>query len=126
MLSAAVFLAAGADKASPVTLDEVINLNNYLGVNKWTYTTVRKVKTLTINYFDFKVPGGSWFGYTKGVDACNPGSPDNTVTLLATPNYGHLRAAERVRVRRFAARGRPETRRRGHRVPGWFPAERRL
>ena len=42
MLSAAVFLAAGADKTSPVTLDEVINLNNYLGVNKWTYTTVEE------------------------------------------------------------------------------------
>ena len=55
MLSAAVFIAAGADKASPVTLDEIINLNNYLGVNKWTYTTVKKVKTLTIVYFQFKV-----------------------------------------------------------------------
>ena len=33
MLSAAVFLAAGADKSSPVTLDEIINVNNYLGVN---------------------------------------------------------------------------------------------
>ena len=88
MLSAAVFLAAGADKASPVTLDEVINLNNYLGVNKWTYTTVRKVKTLSIDYFDFKVPGGSWFGYTKGGDACNPSSPDNTVGLLVALNNG--------------------------------------
>ena len=58
MLSAAVFVAAGADKASPVTLDEIINLNNYVGVNKWTYTTSKKVKTLTINYFQFKVPGG--------------------------------------------------------------------
>ena len=88
MLSAAVFLAAGADKASPVTLDEVINLNNYLGVNKWTYTTVRKVKTLSIDYFDFKVPGGSWFGYTKGGDACDPSSPDNTVSLLVALNNG--------------------------------------
>ena len=84
MLSAAVFLAGGADKSSPVTLDEIINVNNYLGVNTWTYTTARKVKTLTIDYFDFKVtsgPGG-WFAYTRGIDACNPGKPDNTVELL--------------------------------------------
>jgi len=84
MLSAAVFLAAGADKSSPVTLDEIINVNNYLGVNKWTYTTVRKVKTLTISYFPFKVSGGpgGWFAYTRGSDACNPGKADNTVSLL--------------------------------------------
>jgi hypothetical protein len=91
MLSAAVFLAAGADKTSPVTLDEVINLNNYVGVNKWTYTTSKKVKTLTITYFQFKVTDGGlgsnkWFGYTNGVDACNPGNPDNTVPLLAALN----------------------------------------
>ena len=54
MLSAAAYLAAGADKTSPITLDEVVNLNNYLGVNLWTYSTVRKVKTLTIKYFTFK------------------------------------------------------------------------
>ncbi|MGA8892272.1 MAG: hypothetical protein WB493_11935 [Anaeromyxobacteraceae bacterium] len=82
MLSAAVFLAGGADKSSPVTLDEVINLNNYVGVNKWTYTTSKKVKTLLIDYFDFKVPGGDWFKYTKGVDAGNPNHADNTVSLL--------------------------------------------
>jgi hypothetical protein len=90
MLSAAVFLAAGADKSSPVTLDEIINLNNYVGVNTWTYTTVRKVKTLTINYFQFKVtngPGG-WFGYTNGVDACKPDTPDTIVSLLTTSDNG--------------------------------------
>ena len=75
MLSAAVFLAAGADKTSPITLDEVVNLNNYLGVNLWTYTTVRKVKTLTIKYFPFKDAGTSgWFTYDQGTDACKPGS----------------------------------------------------
>lgn len=93
MLSAAVFLAAGADKSSPVTLDEIINLNNYLGVNKWTYTTAQKVKTLTITYFPFKVLTGGvgtnkWFGYTNGVDACNAGNPDTTVALLTTLNNG--------------------------------------
>jgi len=83
MLSAAVFLAAGADKTSPVTLDEVINLNNYVGVNTWTYTTVRKVKTLSITYFKFDA-----FTYKMGTDACQTGTvnPDNIVTLLTTPN----------------------------------------
>lgn len=90
MLSAAVFIAAGADKGSPVTLDEIINVNTYLGVNKWTYTTAQKVKTLTITYFQFKVtngPGG-WFGYTNGVDACNPDIPDTKVSLLTTSDNG--------------------------------------
>lgn len=84
MLSAAVFLAAGADKSAPISLDQVVNLNNYLGVNKWTYTTTQKVKTLTITYFPFTVadgPGG-WFGYTRGRDAANPDKADNTVPLL--------------------------------------------
>jgi len=81
MLSAATFLAGGADKTSPVTLDEVINLNNYVGVNKWTYTTSRKVKTLTITYFQF-----GDFKYTMGTDACVAGTPDNIVKLLTTGN----------------------------------------
>jgi hypothetical protein len=88
MLSSAVFIAAGADKSSPVTLDQIINVNNYLGVNTWTYTRAKNVKTLTIDYFDFKVSGGpgGWFGYTNGEDACDPDNPDNTVSLLtATP-----------------------------------------
>ena len=100
MLSAAVFLAAGADKSSPVTLDEIINLNNYLGVNTWTYTTVRKVKTLSIDYFDFEVSGGpgGWFGYTNGVDACNASNPDTTVALLTTHNGGVMFDPESVSV----------------------------
>ncbi len=81
MLSAATFLAAGADKTSPVTLDEVINLNNYVGVNKWTYTTSKKVKTLTITYFQF-----NGFTYGMGTDACRPGIDDNIVRLLTTGN----------------------------------------
>jgi hypothetical protein len=100
MLSAAVFIAAGADKSSPVTLDEIINVNNYLGANKWTYTTARKVKTLTIDYFDFKATGGpgGWFGYTKGVDACNPANPDAIATLLTTHNNGVMFDPELVNV----------------------------
>ena len=79
MLSATVFIAAGADKTSPVTLDEVVNVNNYLGVNLWTYTTSKKVKTLTIKYFTFK-DGTDWFKYNQGTDACAP----ETVTPLLT------------------------------------------
>jgi len=76
MLSAAVFMAAGADKTDPLTLDEVVNVNNYLGVNLWTYTTARKVKTLTITYFTFKdaAETSGWFTYNQGTDACKPGS----------------------------------------------------
>ena len=129
MLSAAVFLAAGADKTSPVTLDEVINLNNYVGVNKWTYTTVRKVKTLTITYFQFKVAAGgvgtsNWFGYTNGVDAGDPSNDDNTVRLLATSNGGVTFAPQSVSVfGGSAARGQPG-RRRGHGVPERITADR--
>ena len=75
MLSAAVFLAAGADKTSPVTLDEVINLNNYVGVNTWTYTTSKKVKTLSITYFKFDA-----FKYDMGTDACQTGTTTPTTS----------------------------------------------
>jgi hypothetical protein len=81
MLSATVFIAAAADKTSPVTLDEVINVNNYLGVNLWTYTRVKKVQTLTFKYFTFKDPETSgWFTYNQGTDACAP----ETYTPLLT------------------------------------------
>jgi hypothetical protein len=74
MLSAAVFLAAGADKTSPVTLDEIVNVNNYVGVNLWSYTRVRKEQVLTVKYFPFKDSGGpnGWFAYDRGSDACRP------------------------------------------------------
>ena len=103
MLSAAVFLAGGADKTSPVTIDEVINLNNYVGVNKWTYTTSKKVKTLTITYFQFKVTAGGvgsdkWFGYTNGVDAGAPLNADNKVRLLTTPDGGLTFVPQNVMV----------------------------
>ncbi len=95
MLRAAVFVAAGADKFSPVTLDEVINVNNYLGVNPWTYTTVRKVKTLTIKYFPFTVNAapapGAWFKYARGEDACQP---DTTAQLLTADDPTELAETE--------------------------------
>jgi len=83
MLSASVFIAAGADKSSGMYLDQIINLNNYLGINKWVYTRINKTRTLTIDYFDFKVNGG-WFKYTRGVDACKPGVSDSKANLLTT------------------------------------------
>ena len=85
MLSAAVFLAAGADKFSPVTLDEIINVNTYLGVNTYTYVREQKVTTLTVEYFDFldSEGRGGWFSYTRGTDACVPGT---TAELLYKNN----------------------------------------
>ena len=87
MLSATAYLAAGADKTSPVTLDEVVNLNNYLGVNLWTYTRVRKVQTLTIKYFQFKdaAETSGWFTYDQGTDACKPGSFTPLLTVVGDP-----------------------------------------
>jgi hypothetical protein len=72
MLSGAVFIAAGADKTSPVTLDEIINVNTYLGVNTYTYERNKKNRVLTVTYFPFAVEN-VWFTYDLGVDACvNP------------------------------------------------------
>jgi hypothetical protein len=86
MLSAAVFVAAGADKTSPITLDEVVNVDTYLGINLWTYVRVQKQQVLTIKYFPFKDTGGpgGWFGYTRGTDACI--SPTKAYLLEATPS----------------------------------------
>ena len=87
MLSASVFIAAGADKSSRMYLDQIINVNNYLGINTWAYTRVNKTRTLTIDYFDF-IDGGGWFKYTRGVDACKPGADDSKANLLTTNNNG--------------------------------------
>jgi hypothetical protein len=81
MLSAAVFIAAGADKTSPISLDEIINVNTYLGVNSYTYQRSGKNRILTVDYFQFKDPDqdpsgnlNGWFAYKRGVDACVPGT----------------------------------------------------
>jgi hypothetical protein len=58
MFRAAAFYAAAADKANPVTLDEVINVNTYLGVNTVTTgTTGRSRRVVTIQWFNFDVGG---------------------------------------------------------------------
>jgi len=89
MLSATVFIAAGADKTSPVTLDEIINVNTYVGVNLWTYERVKKETILTVRYFPFAEaagPGG-WFGYQREVDACQPGT---LFDLLVADNQSEM------------------------------------
>jgi hypothetical protein len=72
MLSAAIFIGAAADKFYPVTLDQIINLNTYLGVNSYTYQRSGKTRILTVTYFPFEVEGGpeGWFAYKRGTDAC--------------------------------------------------------
>jgi hypothetical protein len=74
MLSAAIFIGAAADKTSPVTLDEVINMNTYLGVNPYTYIRQGKNRILELTYFNFEA-----FNYVFGTDACVVGT---TATLL--------------------------------------------
>ena len=86
LLASAVFIAAGADKTSPIAIDEIINLNNYLSINIWTYTRVKKNQVLTIEYFPFTAadgPGG-WFGYTRGIDAARPGTIANLLVVDTT------------------------------------------
>jgi hypothetical protein len=76
-LSAAVFIGAAADKTSPITLDEIININTYLRINEWVYVSEKKETTLTITWLDF-----GDFNYKKGVDACI--SPTYATLLTAT------------------------------------------
>jgi len=88
MLSAAVFIGAAADKTSPKTLDEIINMNTYLGVNTYTYIRDKQDRTLTVEYFPFTVDGGpgGWFSYKRGVDACK--SPTQATLLTGnSPTY---------------------------------------
>jgi hypothetical protein len=86
MLSAAVFIAAAADKTSPVTLDEIINVNTYVGVNLWTYERIKKETILTVRYFPFEDPvgPGGWFGYRRGDDACHPGTEAHVLTASSS------------------------------------------
>jgi hypothetical protein len=76
MLSAAVFIGAAADKTSPVTIDEVINMNTYLGINPYEYTRQGKNRTLEVTYFDF-----TGFDYVFGTDACVAGTLAGLLTV---------------------------------------------
>jgi hypothetical protein len=88
MLSGAVFIGAAMDKFTPVTLDQIINLNTYLGVNTYTYVRQKKDRILTVTYFPFadEAGPGGWFAYELGVDACDPG----TIANLLNDNGGGL------------------------------------
>ncbi len=93
LLSAAVFIAAGADKTSHVTLDEVVNVNTYVGINLWTYERLKKQTILTVKYFPFADPSGpgGWFDYEQGVDACLSGT---TAFLLTDAGAGAFAAED--------------------------------
>jgi len=74
-LSSAAFIGAAADKTSPVTLDEIINMNTYLQINPYTYTRSGKNRTLEVTYLDFGV-----FNYVFGADACVNGTMADLLT----------------------------------------------
>jgi hypothetical protein len=50
---ATAFLGGATDKSNPLSLDEIINLNTYLGLNPYTFVKVKKERILTVSYFDF-------------------------------------------------------------------------
>jgi len=79
LLMATAFVAGATDKSDALSLDEIVNVNTYLGINTYTWTKVRKERILEIDYFRFESEPGSWFSYTKGLDAFAPGT---TASLL--------------------------------------------
>lgn len=72
LLLATAFIAGATDKSDPLSLDEIVNVNTYLGINSYTWTKVRKDRILEVDYFRFEDPPGSWFSYTRGLDAFTP------------------------------------------------------
>ena len=64
MDSATAFLAAATDKSDPMSLDEVITINTYTGINLYTYTKYRQDRILEVQYFPFAI-GGDWFKYDR-------------------------------------------------------------
>jgi hypothetical protein len=83
MLSGAVFIGAAMDKFTPVTLDQIINLNTYIGVNTYTYVRQKKDRILTVTYFPFadEAGPGGWFAYELWVDACMNPTPWNLLKV---------------------------------------------
>jgi hypothetical protein len=53
LLWATTFLAGATDKSDLLHLDEILNINTYLGINEYTWTKVRKERILEVDYFDF-------------------------------------------------------------------------
>lgn len=54
MLLATAFLGGATDKSDALSLDEVINVNTYLGLNAYTFVKQKKERILTVTYFDFE------------------------------------------------------------------------
>jgi hypothetical protein len=74
LFRAAGFYAGAADKSDPVTLDEIINLNTYLGINTYTTGTTGKARReVTIVWFKFEFPAGTPFTYARAVT--HPATP---------------------------------------------------
>jgi hypothetical protein len=80
MLLAGAFVAGATDKSDPLSLDEIVNVNTYLGINSYTWTKVKKDRVLEVTYFRFEDESGGWFRYTRGLDAF---APDTIAPLLA-------------------------------------------
>ena len=53
MLLATTFLGGATDKGDPLGLDEIINVNTYLGLNSYTWTKEKKDRVLTVTYLSF-------------------------------------------------------------------------
>ncbi len=53
LLWATTFLAGATDKSNLLHLDEIININTYLGINSFTWTKQKKERILEVTYFDF-------------------------------------------------------------------------
>ena len=53
LLWATTFVSGATDKGDLLHLDELVNINTYLGINHYTWTKVRKDRILEVEYFDF-------------------------------------------------------------------------
>lgn len=94
LFRAAAFYAGAADKSDTVRLDEIVNVNTYLGVNSVTTgTSGRDRGNVIVTYFEFE-QGGTTFTYDRG--HTHPGTPGGgdalelpvTEYLLTTPDGG--------------------------------------
>jgi len=65
MNSATAFLAGATDKGDPMSLDEAITINTYIGINLWTLVGSKKDQYLEITYFPFATVGDEQFTYDR-------------------------------------------------------------
>jgi len=76
---AATFLAGAGDKSGHITLDMVINVNTYLGINPYTEPTQGDPPIVSYHEFTATVDGSSWYQY----NAATAYGVDESATLLA-------------------------------------------